>query len=82
MSELTYFESRNLVFRDEATRKKAFWTLEGKPARKFLDEFAQYDMYYVAVCSEPLLSDRGELELTTDPSRAVETDSRHRLLPT
>ncbi|GAA5860153.1 hypothetical protein JCM5353_005938, partial [Sporobolomyces roseus] len=38
----------NLVFRDEATRKKAFWTLEGKPARKFLDECAQYDMYYVA----------------------------------
>lgn len=53
-SLLTFMESRNLVFRDEATRKKAFWTLEGKPARKFLDECAQYDMYYVAVRSIPL----------------------------
>ncbi|GAA5882768.1 hypothetical protein JCM16303_002449 [Sporobolomyces ruberrimus] len=39
----------NLVFRDEAARKKAFRILETRPeAQQILDEFAQYQSYYVA----------------------------------
>ncbi|GAA5855147.1 hypothetical protein JCM3766R1_000239 [Sporobolomyces carnicolor] len=38
----------NLVFRDEATRKRAFRVLESREAHKLLDEHSQYETFYVA----------------------------------
>lgn len=46
---------RNLVFRDEQERKKAFRILESPKAQNFLDGYSQYQTCYVAVRQSSVL---------------------------